>query len=251
MKKRSGVVFLFFVTVVICAAIVYFVFYKNGTGQKFPIVYLTANNELVYQKNPSADAVQLSSFGPSEISYYCNNDEDCIFYSSDGQTLYYFDLSKGLYDDGGAPLCCVDTASLDEGLFMPKIIDEYAVMNRAETSYVMEPLDGGCLIYMGVDYTQQSYVLKYFDGNSSSVLVEGHEIYVTFNSDKTFANLCVYHDIGSMDGWSWYRMTINEYPVVEYVCDGTIYDISVAVYGQRTRLPSDGRKRYHHMHERI
>lgn len=225
MKKRNGVILLVFVAAVICTAIAFFAFHQSGNGQKSPIIYLTAKNELIYLKSPSADAVQLSSFGSSGISGYYNDDEDCVFYSGDGQTLYYFDLSKGLYDDGGAPLCCVDTASLDEGQLMPKMIDEYAIMNRVETSYVMEPLDGGGLIYMGVDYAQQCYALKYFDGNSSSILVEGREIYVTFNSDKTFANLCVYHDTGAVDDWSWYRMTINEYPVTEYVCDGTIYPL--------------------------
>lgn len=197
----------------------------NESGQKPPIVYLTMDNELVYLKDPSADAVQLASFGPSEISYYYN-DEDCVFYSGDGQTLYYFDLSRGLYDDSGAPLCCVDTASLDKGQPMPKLIDEYAIMNRVETSYVMEPLDGGGLIYMGVDYAEQCYALKYFDGESSSVLVEGREIYVAFNSDKTLANVCVYHNTDPVNDWSWYRMTIDGYPSVEYVCDGTLYPLN-------------------------
>lgn len=108
---------------------------------------------------------------------------------------------------------------------MHKMIDEYAVMNRVETSYVMEPLDGGGLIYMSEDYAQQCYALKYFDGDSSSVLVEGQEIYVVFNSDKTLANLCVYHDTGSVDNWSWYRMTNNGYPSVECVCDGGMYPL--------------------------
>ena len=222
-EKRRRVILLMIVAAAICAAIVFWVFYQNGNRQKSPIVYLTENNELVYRKHPWADAVLLSSFGSSADLNYYNNDEDCVFYSSDGQTLYFFDLSKGLYDDGGAPLCCVDTALLNEGQFTPRMIDEYAVMSGGEGSYVMEPLDGGGLIYMGVDYAQECYTLKYFDGDSSSVLVEGQEIYVVFNSDKTLANLCVYHDTGSVDNWSWYRMTINGYPIVEYVCDGTIY----------------------------
>lgn len=100
---------------------------------------------------------------------------------------------------------------------MPTMIDEYAIMDSDDRSYVMETLDEECLIYMGVDYSRQCYALKYFDGNTSSVVIEGDQIYVAFNSEKTLANICVYHNLEN--NLSWYRMTLDGYPALEYVCD--------------------------------
>lgn len=110
-EKRRRVILLMIAAAAICAAIVFWVFYQNGNRQKSPIVYLTENNELVYRKHPWADAVLLSSFGSSADLNYYNNDEDCVFYSSDGQTLYFliclrdFMTMVALRSAAWTPLC--------------------------------------------------------------------------------------------------------------------------------------------------
>lgn len=224
-RKHFSMTFIIPVIIVVCIVIGWFFSSQKKHESQGPVVYLTANHDLEYSKTASSTAINISSFGSSEISYYYNDDEPCVFFSDEGDILYYFDLSKGYYDDGGAPLYCANVDSLNSGQCEPVLIDEYAIMNRTETSYAMEVLSDGRLIYMGYDYSQQCYELRYFDGSKSSSLVKGDEIYVSFNSEKTLANICVDHDTGTVEDTSWYRLTVGDYLSLEYVCDGTIYPL--------------------------
>lgn len=208
--KIASAVFLF---VALLVAVIGIKLLLNEGKQNAPIVYITDNRELKYLKNKASEAVQISSQ---------SHDLEYVMYSDDKQTLYYCDSSMLSSDSSTWPLYCVDIDSLDTGKPIPKIIDEN-VTDNLENSYAMEPLSNGRLIYIAWDYAKDCSVLKYFDGNLSSVLVEGEEIYVTLNSDKTLANICVRHDEDSGNNWSWYRMTIEGYPSMEYVCDGTLY----------------------------
>lgn len=217
LKHIISVVFLFIASV--CAVIGGYIYIGNNNGKHTPTIYLTCDYELSWMAK--ADAINITSFNPTSFSDYYNN-EDSVFYSNDGNILYYFDLTEGY---GGAPLYCIKIDELNDDRTAPTLIDDYAVTNRAlwKRNYIMETLDNGGLLYMGADFSEQCYTLKYYDGKSSSILAEGKEIYVSFNSEKTLANICVFHDTREENGWIWYRMVIDDRPVVEYVCDGTIY----------------------------
>jgi hypothetical protein len=194
---------------------------QGGGAASSPVVYLTHDYELrlieIESVGVKANTFALAKFVPSYFSSYYNYDEDCVFYSSDGATLYYFQSG----DDGGGPLYSVKVDDLNNEQITPTLIDDYVVMNRVETSYTMETFDDGGLLYMSWDYNEARYALKYYNGISSSTLLKGDEIYLTFNSNKTLANICVMTE-SEINDWTWYRMEMNGQPRVEYVCDGTL-----------------------------
>ena len=201
-------------------------------GKKFPIVVLACPEDTDLQLLYYSDfhkpkhPVVITTYDRSRISGYFNDEGNGVFFSNDGKYLYYFDPNSDIADDGGCALYRVLTEELNKDMVSPELIDDYVVMNRLETSYVMETLDNDRVLYMGVGETDEGYCYKlsmYKDG-SSSTLLTGKEIFVSVNRDRTLANIAVMNDNHeNINDWTWYRMDLGENSAPQFVCEGVMY----------------------------
>lgn len=232
-KRQKRIPFAVIIPVItVCVLIGIFIYpvIGNPKGWNTSIVYLTSGYELNWMEDKNrSNETSLASFNSVDIDILaCYDEEAAVFYSNDGDVLYYFDVSKGYHDDAAASLYSLRMDELEKGHPVPVLVDEAVIMNSGEKSYLMETLDNGGLIYVAEDFADQELVLKYYNGETSSELVGGDEIKAVFNEDKTMANICV----SSYDTFicTWYRLVIDDYPSVEYVCDGTMSSFSNMEY---------------------
>ena len=220
-KNHGAIIAIAAVLLCACVGLIFFVMNKNKSllnEMPSPIVYCQGDLYALTGKNESS-ALIADFTGELPDNY---NDSDSVVFSNDGRYLYYFDYSEGVYNADAAPLyrAEVDSAGHISGSVL---IDQNVLRNTVDLD-AFETVGNG-LIYMACDNERRLYQLKYYDGNTSSVLVEDAAIDIAFSKDRKTANICAveyvinedWEDWGDM---SWYRMTITDHPEVEYICKG-------------------------------